>query len=248
MTATLNAPAPAETGSAIVRAVEAAWATIRANHPEVPDVVVVTGSSTKKWGHFWANRWVSRSEEEASRKPELFVSGQLLAESGRRILQTVLHEAAHGLHNARGLQGTNVNGRHNKRVFLAHAEELGLKWPEGQAPSPTSGYSAVVVTDETAERYADTIAALDAARLAYLDDLKHIAAAGGSNGGAETGAGAGSSGGRGSRGGSRGGKRINAVCECEDADPFPISPGRLERKPIMCPDCGELYRPLETAA
>ena len=237
----------AATGSRIVRVIEAAWSTIRANHPEVPEVVAVTGSGLKPgavtWGHFWADRWVDGER----RRPELFVSGQLLAEPARRIMQTLIHEAAHGLNHTRGRQDCNVNGRHNKRDFVSAAVELGLVWPDGKEPCATRGYSAVEITDETVERYADTIAAIEAARVAYLDDLKSLGISttgtGGDGGKVER-----PGTGRGGRGGTRGGKRVNVTCECEDADPFPISPGRLERKPIMCPDCRELYRPVEADA
>lgn len=239
------------TGSQIVKAIEAAWKDIQANHKEIADVVVVTGSGWHqkghdRWAHFWPNRWQEKTEGDtpppSNRKPELFVAGQLLKEPGRRIMQTLLHEAAHALNFARTIQDCNVNGRHNLK-FVAAAKELGDEWPEGQAPHKTHGFSGVLITEAAAERYAETIDALESARLAHLTDL---AIGSDSGNGGETGkggTGTGGSGGRGSRGGSKGGVRINVVCECEESDPFPISPGRLERKPIMCPDCGELYRP-----
>ncbi|MCP3800208.1 hypothetical protein NLX83_13160 [Allokutzneria sp. A3M-2-11 16] len=226
-------------GSRIVTAIEAAWEEIRVHHPEVPEVVVVTGAGfaakKAKWGHFWAERW--KDGDETARKPELFVAGELLGMPGRRIMQTLLHEAAHGLNYARGEKGTNINGRHNK-TFLRAAEELGDAWPEGKAPHPTIGFSAVEITDDAAQRYADTIACLETARLAHLEAL--LVSVGGAGGTGTTGTTP--TGGRGSRGGTKGGKRPNAVCGCSEPDPFPISPGRLARRPILCGECREPFR------
>lgn len=239
-----------DAGSRIVREIEAAWKAIQANCPDVPDVVVCTGTGqgpkgSAKWAHFWANRWVT-DPKTSERKPELFVAGELLGETGRRIMQTLLHEAAHGVNYTRGEQGTNVNGRHNK-TFVKAAVELGLIWPEGQKPHGTHGFSQVEITDETAEKYADTIAALEKAHLAYLTWITATTKTGTETGeggeGGET-----PTGGRGSRGGTRGGKRIIVVCECEDADPFPITPARLARKVILCGDCREPYRPQDEEA
>jgi hypothetical protein len=99
-----------------------------------------------KWGHFGADHWVQgRPTEEgqgaaldlsvARRKPELFVSGECLAEGPRQTLQTMLHEAVHALAHVRGVKDTSRGGKyHNKREFVALAGELGLAWPHGQRP------------------------------------------------------------------------------------------------------------------
>jgi hypothetical protein len=77
--------------------------------------------------------WTSASW--SSRKPELFVSGECLAEGPRQTLQTMLHEAVHALAHARGVKDTSRGGKyHNKREFVTLAGELGLAWPEGQRP------------------------------------------------------------------------------------------------------------------
>ncbi|MFE0020513.1 hypothetical protein [Amycolatopsis sp. NPDC059021] len=251
------------TGSQIIKAIEAAWRAIQRKHPELPTVVAVTGSGfhgkTPKWAHYWPGRWLTDEEGKESETgkeptlldelltgaPELFVSGELLGLPGRRIMQTLLHEAAHGLNHARGAHDTNINGRHNK-VFVKAANELGLIWPEDKAPHPSIGFSHVEITDETAKRYEKTIEKLEAARLAYLADGRRFEngkGLPGENGGS---GGEGSSGtpgrGRGARGGTRGGKRIYVICGCEEPDSFPITPGRLERAPILCGDCGEAFR------
>ncbi|WP_410576642.1 hypothetical protein [Amycolatopsis sp. lyj-108] len=254
-----------KTGSEIIKTIEMAWRAIQRKHKELPDVVVVTGSGfhgkNPKWAHFWPGRWTQDEEGKEGAAPnviqqiltgmpELFVSGELLGLPGRRIMQTLLHEAAHGLNEARSEHGTNINGRHNK-TFVRAANELGLIWPEGKAPHKSIGFSQVEITDKTAAKYEKVIEKLEAARLAYLAEGRRLengdpGALGGEGGdGGEDGDGGSGTQkrGRGSRGGSRGGKRIYVTCICATADPFPITPGRLERAPILCGDCMEPFRP-----
>ena len=75
-----------EYGSQIITALEQAWAAIRDQHPEIPDVVIVTGAGSNQkgipegyrlQGHHWPERWITDPAER--RMPELFVAGELLA-------------------------------------------------------------------------------------------------------------------------------------------------------------------------
>ncbi|MGW0523041.1 SprT-like domain-containing protein [Crossiella sp. NPDC003009] len=246
----------AKVGSRIIKALEQAWQDIQGYHPELPGVVIVTGSGLGgrkiKWGHFWAGRWETPTDADQATQadplPELFVSGQLLDEAAHKIMETLLHEAAHAVAHVRKVDDTNVNGRHNRK-FAAIAAELGCEWPEGVKPHPTQGYSAVVISESACERYAATIAALEAARLARLTDLRLLRAIGLGEGDGESGGEEGDEGqrrGRGSRGGKGGGRRPNAVCGCPDPDGFPISRARLLRTPIMCGKCEQrFYHPDE---
>ena len=77
-----------EHGSRIITALERAWAAIQARHPEVPDVVIVTGAGSHQKGtpegyrlrgHHWPERWVTDPAER--RMPELFMAGELLPSS-----------------------------------------------------------------------------------------------------------------------------------------------------------------------
>jgi len=142
------------TGSGLIAALEQTWTTIRRRTPELPEVVVVTGTGLSssavhidaKWGHFGADHWVEgRPTEEgqgaaldlsaARRKPELFVAGECLAEGPRQTLQTMLHEAVHALAHVRGVNDTSRGGKyHNKREFVALAGELCLAWPQASGP------------------------------------------------------------------------------------------------------------------
>ena len=142
------------TGSGLIAALEQTWTDIRRRTPQLPEVVVVTGTGLSsgafhidaKWGHFGADHWVQGHPTEAGqgaaldlsatrRKPELFIAGECLAEGPRQTLQTMLHEAVHALAHARRVKDTSRGGRyHNKREFVALAGELGLAWPDGQRP------------------------------------------------------------------------------------------------------------------
>ncbi|WP_370942591.1 hypothetical protein AB5J62_26265 [Amycolatopsis sp. cg5] len=237
------------TGSQIIKAIEAAWRSIQKRHPEVPDVVAITGTGieTKNkvtLAHFWARRWQERGDDAdmmkmISRKAELFVSGELLGMDGVKIMEALLHEAAHGLNHARKVKGTTSNGYHNM-VFVAAANELGLIWPEGKQKHSTIGFSHCEITEKATKTYGRTIAALESARLHYLTSLVDLQA-GQADENDEEGEEA-PTGGPGSRGGTRRGKRIYVICECDEPDPFPITPGRLDRAPILCGDCGEPFR------
>src|SRR5579883_3359000 len=78
---TSTVSAPARHGSRIIIVLEAAWSEIRRRHPDVPPVVVITGTGREArggyatLGHFGAERW----QHTGGRLPELFVAGELLA-------------------------------------------------------------------------------------------------------------------------------------------------------------------------
>jgi hypothetical protein len=91
---------PVYTTARLVSALEAAWAAIRVQQPEVPAVVIVVGSGSPRraaamltLGHFAASRW----QLGDTRLAEVMVSGEGLARTAPDVLATLLHEAAHGL-------------------------------------------------------------------------------------------------------------------------------------------------------
>ncbi len=106
----------AEHGSRIIAALEHAWAAIQDTHPDVPDVVIVTGAGSNQKGtpegyqlrgHHWPERWVLGGQDQP-RAPELFVAGELLAVGGRAVVEVLLHEAAHALATKRGIKDTSA--------------------------------------------------------------------------------------------------------------------------------------------
>jgi hypothetical protein len=97
-------PSSQAAASAVVAALEDAWAAVCARHPDVPEVVVILGAGSEarrglfKWGHFAAARW----QVAGTNCPEVLVSGEGLDRGAGPVLATVLHEAAHGLAATRG--------------------------------------------------------------------------------------------------------------------------------------------------
>jgi hypothetical protein len=87
----------------------------------------------------------------------------------------MLHEAVHALAHARGVKDTSRGGKyHNKREFVALADELGLAWPQGQRPHPVIGFSDIILTEQTLGDYADTLAYLGAAIRLYRDTFRRL--------------------------------------------------------------------------
>jgi hypothetical protein len=153
------------TGSAVVSLLEKVWARIRADHPELPEVVIITGSGlvgASKWGHFRAEGWKVQASPvfPTMHKHELFLAGEALAKGARQVLQTMLHEAAHTLAKVRGQQDTSRQGRWHNATFREVAEELGLEH-KGSKADPSNGFSFVTLTAETVKRYTDLLAELD---------------------------------------------------------------------------------------
>jgi hypothetical protein len=157
---------PTFTTAGLLTALETAWAAIRARHPEVPDAVLIvgsgspaTGSQSMKWGHFASLRWQSGDTQ----LPEVLVSGEGLSRTPAEVFTTLLHEATHGLAEARGIQDTSRQGRWHNKKFATLAAELGLT----AAKDDKLGYSPCTLTDTASADYGDTIGALSAALRAY---------------------------------------------------------------------------------
>lgn len=163
-TEAVEAPAENHTGSTVVGLLEKVWARIRADHPELPEVVIITGSGLlggSKWGHFRADGWKVQAEGAALRKHELFLAGEALAKGAAQVLQTMLHEGAHTLAKVRDLKDTSRQGRWHNQTFRRLAEEMGLEHKAASADS-SHGFSFVTLTADTKAKYADLLAELDA--------------------------------------------------------------------------------------
>jgi len=172
-----TAPAPRHSDTAIaspmISALEHAWTAIRANHPELPPIVIIMGGGLVpgglKLGHFAADRWGHREAnsdnaldvgaDAAKVYAELFVGGEGLARQPHEIMATLLHEAAHCLAHVRGIQDTSRQGRWHNRHFAALAAEVGISVEKDKS----IGYSITSIPDETVMTYIDVIATLSAA-------------------------------------------------------------------------------------
>lgn len=167
MTATTEIETPAQTetapeihtGSTVVILIEKVWDAIRAEHPELPRVVVTTGSGEGvKWGHFRPESW--RLGKDGEKLHEFFLASEALAKGATQVLQTTIHEAAHTLSKVRGVQDTSRQNRYHNGTFRKTAEELGLEH-KGSSPDKTHGFSFVTLTPATKVKYADILAELE---------------------------------------------------------------------------------------
>ncbi|MGD9795035.1 MAG: hypothetical protein AB7V43_16310 [Acidimicrobiia bacterium] len=119
-----EAPAAA---SELIEACERAWRSIQHQQPGVPDVVIVLGTGVErgrlvKLGHWWGGRWMADGQVRG----EVLLAGEALHLQPSQVFEVLLHEAAHGLNAARGVQDASRGGRYHNGKFKSAAEELGL--------------------------------------------------------------------------------------------------------------------------
>jgi len=219
-------------GSEVVAALETVYRAIRADHPELPDVVLITGSGLVSggvvWGHFARDRWLEAVS--AGRRPEMFVGGERLACGAELTVQTMLHECAHAVAAQRGVQDCSRQNRYHNGTFRAIAAEMGLDYPADH-PCPSQGYSAVVLSDKARHHYAAVIATLGRAITLHLDPVRWLAATPGLGGHGVTVTGGGK--------GTGGTSASRVVCQCTPPRIIRVSRSTLAAGPIGCGICGE---------
>ncbi|GII83312.1 hypothetical protein Ssi03_13020 [Sphaerisporangium siamense] len=213
-----------DAGSRIIAALEAMWKDVQARHDEVPNVVLITGTATQgkrmRWGHHWPERW--QLAESTGATAEMFIAGELLAQGAARVLQTMLHEGSHSLADIRGIKDTSRSGnRYHNAKFAALAREMGLEPPE--TPSSALGYSACTITEATVQEYAETIRALDEAKVGHLRAVLPEPAV---------------------KGAARAGQRVPVACGCVPARKIQITPKQIEQGALMCGVCGDVFSPV----
>ncbi|WP_432941114.1 hypothetical protein ACQPXM_32950 [Kribbella sp. CA-253562] len=151
------------TTAQLVAALETAWTAIRAQHPEIPAVVIIVGSGTAskqaKYGHFAPIRWQHGDNQLA----EVLISGEGLKRPVEEVFTTLLHEATHSLAHAREIKDTSRQGRWHNQKFADLASELGLDTTK----DPKIGWSLCTLRAETATTYKAVLAELKAALIAY---------------------------------------------------------------------------------
>lgn len=211
--------------STLVAALEDVWAQAQERHPEIPDVVLIVGQGTSrsnpglvKLGHYAHGRW----DVSGAERPEVLVGGEGLQRGAADVLGTLLHEAAHGVAAATGVQDTSRGGRYHNARFKAIAEALGLTIER----HPVIGWSLTSVPTETTEAY--DLDALEAALVLYRRAESGVAITGGPGTG-----GAGGADGAGAQPKRRG--NVKAVCECGRA--IRIAPSVLAAGAITCGVC-----------
>jgi hypothetical protein len=239
----LSVTAQTENGSRIITALEFAWAGIRIRHPEIPDVVIVTGAGSNQKGtpegyrlrgHHWPARWITDPGQQ--RMPELFIAGELLAAGGRAVLEVMLHEGAHALATIRGIRDTSAerNRYHNKR-FAALAAEMGLDGPGH--PDKVIGWSNCPITGQAAAFYSGLIDAIDSAQLPFLPDSTQPGS--GNDGGQDHGD---DQDGK-DKPAKRGGRRTSTECGCQPPRKLHLTPRQIEDGPVICGLCHTPFEP-----
>jgi curved DNA-binding protein CbpA len=145
-----------EAVSRILHMLEDIWQAIRHHHPQIPLVVIIIASGTDgkqaRWGYHAPKRWQVGLDE----RTEIMVSGEGLRRDAASVLGTLLHEAAHALATARGIQDTSRQGRYHNKKFKAHAEELGITVEH----DARLGWSITTLPAHTATKYAVQLADL----------------------------------------------------------------------------------------
>ena len=155
----------------LVEAIEGAVARLRAENPDIPEVVLVVGGTGHGTihGYFQPNSWAKRVEdtqdapEQDGFKHEVLLAGESLRRGGRATFGTLVHELTHAYCHANGIRDTSNTGRYHNKKFKEQAERFGLHIEKAD----TIGWSVTTVTDELASRYATEIDRIDAAIQMY---------------------------------------------------------------------------------
>ena len=213
------------------------WRVIQNINPDVPDVFLVVQSSGASgrgyltYGHYAYGSW----EVADQRTPEVMLSGECLRAGADQILQTLLHEAVHGLAHKRDIKEVSRQNRYHNARFRVLAEEVGLDWPlwvdelgftyfdKGKRaglgvlhpPDVRIGYSAVQLTDETRALYRTVLGWLEALPVTKGD-------------------------GRGAPSITPGPKRILTGCGCREITFGHVQWGVVA--PLVCGSCGGQYK------
>ncbi|MFF4648032.1 hypothetical protein [Streptomyces sp. NPDC001389] len=237
-----------EIGVAITTALVEAWNAIRARHSDVPEAIVTmaTGGreSAVKLAHFSRNRWKAVQGTETHH--EVFVTAESLLKGAVETMQTLVHEATHGVNVVRGIDDCSVSQYHNKN-FKAVALELGMVYtkPVGERDKKKYGFAFPVLGEEAKEAYADQIAALDKAIQATRVPV-HLPESIGGRGKGKTTTGTAGLGNDAEDGDSeeeppRPEKEdrnyVKAECQCAQPAVIRVSPKTLAKRKIMCGDC-----------
>ncbi len=156
--------------SDLTAALEGLWRAIQTAHPDVPRAVITVASGgsadgrTMKWGHYAHSAWVIGAGKEG-RVSEVMLAGERLAHGPLGVLETMLHEAVHGIATTRKIKDTSRDGRYHNERFCELADEVGLSCVQDKTygwlthgPRPGDCVSRVAC-----RRYTDATAAISTA-------------------------------------------------------------------------------------
>jgi hypothetical protein len=179
----------------------------------VPEAVLVVASGTDgkrlNWGHFAPHRW----QVAGADRHEVLIGGEGLHRGPLEVLGTLLHEAAHGLAQARQVQDTSRGGRYHNRRYAHLARELGLD----VATVKPIGWSATTIPDHTAGAYASQLEELQAALVLWRRHEARIGT------------------------GTRARNLLAAACGCGRR--IRVAKATLAEAPILCGACQQPFEP-----
>jgi hypothetical protein len=202
-----------QAASRILKVLEETWLEIRRWHPDIPPAVIIIASGTDgknpRWGHHAPGRWNVAGQQYA----EVMISGEGLRRTPEEVLGTLLHEAAHALAHARGINDTSRQGRYHNKHYKTCAEEIGL----AVTHDDRNGWSASTITDVTRIAYARQLAGLAQAMTMW----RH----GETTTGSAT---------------KRNSNLIAAVCPCGRS--IRVAASTLAEAPITCQACGSDFQ------
>jgi hypothetical protein len=204
---------PHGTASLLVAALEHTWQTIRQHHPDVPEAVLVVASGSEgkrlNLGHFAPHRW----QVHGANRHEVLVGGEGLQRSPVDVLGTLLHEAAHGLAQARSVRDTSRQGRYHNHRYAQLARELGLD----VTIQPPIGWSHTTVPEQTAGVYAGQLEQLAAALVLWRRLELRVGS------------------------GTRSRNLLACTCGCDRR--IRVAKATLAEAPILCGACAEPFQP-----
>ncbi|MFF2572670.1 hypothetical protein [Streptomyces sp. NPDC058084] len=237
-----------ELGVAITTALVDAWNAIRARHSDVPEAVITmaTGGreSAVKLAHFSRNRWKAVNGDAVHH--EVFVTAESLLRGAVEAMETLVHEATHGVNVVRKVDDCSVSQYHNKN-FKAVAMELGMVYTKTVDPRDKKkyGFAFPVLSEEAKEAYADQIAALDKAiQATRVPAYIPLSTGGGGKGKTPTGTTGFDDDVEGEDGEEKPPRPekedrnyVKATCQCPQPAVIRVSPKTLAKRNIMCGDC-----------
>ena len=130
---------------------QAVWGGIQRRHPDVPDVKIPIEPLRPYPGCTVPPVALFKLDPE----PTVVMTDVAVASPREVILQHLLHEAAHALAYARGVDdGTE---EHHTKAFGVLAAELGLQVDDSDMEPDSNGYCAISLAAGTAEEYAEEL-------------------------------------------------------------------------------------------
>lgn len=221
----------AEASSRVIIALEDCYAALRLRWPDLPGVVITVfydrRRSLRGRVRVWDGQWRSQAHPFL---PELHLDSTILSDPPEAILKTLVHEAAHALAQARGIQDTSREGRYHNQRFAELAREMGLVV---EADTRLGIRTPSLRPEWLAEHYRPLVQTIAAAsQRLWQDDHAPLARAGGhGHAGKSTGNGPTSPKGR----------LVKAVCHCRPPRIIRAARQTLRAAPIRCAACGGAF-------